>query len=143
LARWFTRKEVRFEDHISFSDNRVDMYGMPQITFHYTLSPADQRTVHAALRDMAKAAETLGGYLPGSEPQVLSRGSSLHYQGTFRMGDNPEANDSVCDPYSRVWGLDNLYLGGNGLIPTSTACNPTLTSVSLAIRACDLILKEW
>jgi pyranose oxidase len=141
--RWFTRNEVRFENHISFSDKYVDMYGMPQITFHYTLSLTDQRTVNAALQDMAKAAATLGGYLPGAEPQVLNRGSSLHHQGTFRMGEGQEENDSVCDPYSRVWGFDNLYLGGNGIIPTSTACNPTLTSVSLAIRSCDLILKEW
>lgn len=141
--RWFTRKELRFEDHISFSDKYVDLYGMPQITFHYTLSEADQHTVHAAIEDMTKAAGALGGFLPGAEPIVLASGSSLHHQGTYRMGDTPDAEDSVCDPYSKVWGMENFYLGGNGIIPTSTACNPTLTSVTLAIRACEEILKGW
>jgi pyranose oxidase len=141
--RWFTRKEVRFSDHMTFSDRYVDMYGMPQITFHYGLSEIDQSTIQAAMSDMARAGEALGAFLPGSEPQLLARGSSLHFQGTHRMGANNNEDDSVCDPYSKVWGFRNLYLGGNGIIPTSTACNPTLTSVTLAIRASDQILAEW
>jgi pyranose oxidase len=141
--RWFTRKEIRYQDRITFSDKYVDMYGMPQITFHYTLSEVDELTIQAAMSDMARAGEALGAFLPGAEPQILARGSSLHFQGTFRMGPSNNAEDSVCDPYSKVWGFQNLYLGGNGIIPTSTACNPTLTSITLALRACDQILREW
>lgn len=141
--RWFLRKELRYEDHITFSDKYTDLYGMPQITFHYTFTEADQQAINDAFNDLPKAAAALGGYLPGVEPQILPRGSSLHHQGTYRMGDTPDTSQSVCDPYSKVWGMENLYLGGNGIIPTATACNPTLTSVTLAIRACDSILKGW
>ena len=141
--RWFTRKDIRFRDHITFSDKHVDPFGMPQITFHYGLSEIDQSTIQAAMNDMVRAAEVLGAFLPGSEPQVLARGSSLHYMGTYRMGAADKDDDSVCDAYSKVWGFRNLYLGGNGIIPTSTACNPTLTSVTLAIRASDKILADW
>jgi len=66
-------------------------------------------------------------------------GSTLHFQGTYRMGED-EAT-SVTDPYSKVWGFDNLYLGGLGNIPTSLASNPTLPACALAIHAVTQIRK--
>jgi pyranose oxidase len=83
--RWFLQKEVRWQDHMTFSDTYTDLYGMPQITFKYELSEQDARNLHSAFFDMERAASALGGYLTGTPPQGLPRGSSLHYQGTYRM----------------------------------------------------------
>ena len=131
---WFLPKDVRREDRVAFSDHELDAFGMPRIRVEYALTSRDRENVEAAIEDQARGAAALGEAVPGRPPTLVPPGSSLHYQGTTRMGEADDG-ESVCDSYSRVWGFDNLFVGGNGVIPTTTASNPTVTSVALAIRA--------
>ncbi|WP_166462772.1 GMC oxidoreductase [Amycolatopsis acidicola] len=133
---WFLPKDVRFEDCVSFAGDELDAWGLPRIRISYDLTEQDRRLVELAIKEMHRGASALGDYIEDGTPSLLPSGSSLHYQGTTRMGGTDDG-ESVVDTRSRVWGLDNLYLGGNGVIPTATACNPTLTSVALATLASD------
>ncbi|HEX4530322.1 MAG TPA: GMC family oxidoreductase [Acidimicrobiia bacterium] len=70
---------------------------------------------------------TPGTIAPDIEPM------SKHWMGTARMGGDPRT--SVCDPWQRLWDVDNVVVTDSSVFPTSTGYGPTLTLVALALRA--------
>ncbi|VXB48687.1 Pyranose oxidase [Arthrobacter sp. 9V] len=129
---WFCATETVEENRVEFDENALDHYGMPRMSIQYHLTWKDLQTIEAAKESVTRAGKALGTFLDDRPPFLLPAGSSLHYQGSVRMGQYDDGR-SVCGPDSQVWGADGLYVAGNGVIPTSTACNPTLTSVALAV----------
>ena len=135
----FVPKQIQFEDRVDFSETETDWCGMPKPSLHYAMTAEDDRRFDEAKEILTGVLETIGTPL-GRGAIVMPPGSSMHYQGTVRMGI---ANDgtSVCDQDSRVWGFENLYVGGNGVIPSETAGNPTPTSVAFAVKAARAVNK--
>jgi choline dehydrogenase-like flavoprotein len=58
-----------------------------------------------------------------------------HHIGTARMSDDPKRG--VVNPQCRTHDVENLYIAGSAVFPTSGSANPTLTIVALAIRIAD------
>jgi pyranose oxidase len=128
---WFCGKDLQESDRVEFSDDETDDFGMPKPRLHYRLTERDHQNLARSRESLLRAARALGEFIP-EEPFMLSPGASLHYQGSTRMGASDDGT-SVCGPTSEVWGVSGLYVAGNNVIPTPIACNPTLTSVALAI----------
>ncbi|GHE93869.1 GMC oxidoreductase [Streptomyces fumanus] len=137
---WFCAKDITPEDRVEFSDTETDAYGLPAPRIHYRYTDADLAAIERAKRAVAEAGAAVGIPLDDS-PVLLPAGSSLHYQGTTRMGPADDGT-SVCDTHSRVWNIHGLWLAGNNVIPTATACNPTLTSVALAVRGARALVEH-
>ena len=142
MAGWGLRKEPRFEDAVTFDENELDYRGFPNITINYDITERELAEAEEAKKYQARAANALGQFIPGAgEPKLMPKGTSLHYMGTFRIGPSDDGT-SVCDSNSKVWGLNGLYLGGNGAIPTSNAVNPTLTSMAIAVRGAHALVAS-
>ncbi|MGY1701584.1 GMC oxidoreductase [Geodermatophilus sp. SYSU D00766] len=137
---WGIRKWPRAQDRLTFEDDRPDENGLPGIRIAYELTEREEADFERARKHQARAAAALGEFVDGM-PKVMPAGSSLHYMGTVRMGPADDGT-SVCDPFSRVWGVPGLVLAGNGLIPTANSMNPTLTSIALAVRGATALAAD-
>ncbi|MFF2028787.1 GMC oxidoreductase [Arthrobacter sp. NPDC058192] len=136
----FCAKDLQREDRVAFDDDARDSYGMPAMRIHYRLTERDHSVLERARQEIVRLGKAVGEPLD-ERPFVLPPGASLHYQGTTRMGEYDDGA-SVCSPDSEVWDVPGLFVAGNGVIPTATACNPTLTAVALAVRAARKIAEK-
>ena len=63
-------------------------------------------------------------------------GTGWHQMGGTRMASSPQQGS--VDANSRYYGVDNLYVAGSSIFPSSVGyANPTLTLVALALRLGD------
>ncbi|MEQ3549061.1 GMC oxidoreductase [Pseudonocardia nematodicida] len=136
---FYGAKELQFSDCVVFSESERDSFGMPAMTIHYTLTDRDRATIDLLESSATRAVAALDGELKSLV--FAPGGSSLHYQGSTRMGAADDG-ESVCDSYGRVWNVHGLTVGGNNVIPTATAANPTITSVALAVRAAQKLAER-
>ena len=60
---------------------------------------------------------------------------SNHNIGTTRMADDPR--QGVVDADGKMHYVDNFWIAGSSVFPTSGSAQPTLTIVALALRLAD------
>lgn len=127
-------------NRLIFDSENPDKLGMPAVRASIELTEGDHARVGQAIQWQYEIVRSIGEPWRGMTPMFRPLGSSLHLMGTYRMGDDPAT--SVTDRDSRVWGQDNLYLAGNGLLRSRNSCNPTLTTVAVALAAASAILGD-
>jgi choline dehydrogenase-like flavoprotein len=115
-----------------------DELGTPRVMIDWRYSALDLKTVRESVRLFAQDIQRCGvgrfEYDAESiESEMLRYGAyGGHHLGTTRMGD--DVRTSVVDRNCRIHGVDNLYVAGGAVFPTSSQANPTLTIVALAAR---------
>ncbi|KAJ7107339.1 putative pyranose oxidase [Mycena epipterygia] len=137
--RFFGMEEGVSQNRMVFHKSVRDAYGMPQPTFEYTPTTKSADDTQRMMNDMTDVANKLGVYLPGKH---ILPGLALHLGGTTRLGLGKDIDTTVANFNSQVWNFSNLFVGGNGTIPTPFGANPTLTSMCLALRSAYKIAES-
>jgi choline dehydrogenase-like flavoprotein len=118
--------------------NERDELGLPRLLVDWRYTPGDIATVRESValfaQDIARSRIGVFEYDPATIELEMARYGAYggHHLGTARMGSDPRS--SVVDAECRVHGLDNLFVAGGAVFPTSSQANPTLTIVALAAR---------
>jgi choline dehydrogenase-like flavoprotein len=130
---------------VTLSDQR-DALGQNRIAIDWRTGAAEKRTVRRALELVADEFGRLGlgrvriSAMPDGDAWPPTMRGSRHHMGTTRMSDNPRTG--VVDAACRVHGVDNLYIAGSSVFPSSGFANPTLTIVALALRLGDEVRRR-
>jgi choline dehydrogenase-like flavoprotein len=134
----FVEMEPRPENRITLTDDR-DALDMPVPRVVHQLSQRDLQSLHCLQEQIAADLETMGcGHeLVGTTEELANAEwvDSYHYLGTTRMGAKLE--HSVVNSDLRVHTVNNLYVAGGSVFPTSGCANPTMTIVALSIRLAE------
>jgi choline dehydrogenase-like flavoprotein len=115
-----------------------DAFGLRRVTVDWRLTDEDQRGIETANRLLEEELLRSGF---GTVKHVIAKDAAgwpvdlqgdQHHMGTTRMHREPK--HGVVDENCRVHGVENLYVAGSSVFPTSGTFNPTLTIIALALR---------
>jgi len=133
--------EARYDNRVELDPLIRDEYGVPLIRIHFSFSKID----HVVIRQMQEGLRQVGNALQASpategpsETDPIIEGN--HTTGTCRMGIDPDT--SATDPYGQIHGVSGLYVADNSVMPSNGTANPTLTTVALAIRTADHLIRQ-
>ncbi|MES9877341.1 MAG: GMC family oxidoreductase [Candidatus Sedimenticola sp. 1PA] len=132
------------ESRVTLTEEK-DALGINKVKVDWRLTEFDKRSMEESLKIFAAEAGRLGWgrvkNLLGDDPAWADnmRGGP-HHMGTTRMHESP--GEGVVDSNCRVHGIDNLYLAGSSVFPTSSCAMPTLTITALAVRLADHLKEE-
>jgi choline dehydrogenase-like flavoprotein len=136
------------DSRVRLGDAR-DGLGVPRIVLDWRLSELDRRTLGVMAERLDRALQDSGtGRVQAAEwltrrdggwefDPLISRHpiGGFHHMGTTRMADSPRAG--VVDRDCRVHDMDNLWVAGSSVFPTSGWANPTLSIIALSMRLAD------
>ncbi len=125
------------EKWVGLSERR-DRFGDPFAHVRYVPEDFDHETYRFAREVFDRFASSTGAAEAHLDEEA-SFTSASHHMGTCRMGR--DVRDSVVDSFGRVHGLSNLFVAGGSAFVGTSAVNPTLTMVALAVRTAESILQ--
>lgn len=133
-----------YESRVTLDESSKDDFGMPRLDVQICFSEIDFRTIRTFISIFKERLESSGlGYFQMSKDEEdalkhaesQSFNSNSHNIGTTRMSHDPI--HGVVDSNCKVFDVDNLYLAGSSVFPTSSHANPTLMIIALALRLAD------
>lgn len=128
------------DSRILLTDDK-DRFGVPKLRIDWRVCAQDMESIIASyghIRSIfadTKVASVAyeNEALESSARRAMPVGG--HHIGAARMSDDP--HKGVVNPQCRAHDVENLYIAGSAVFPTSGSANPTLTIVALAIRIAD------
>lgn len=125
--------------------DELDDIGVRKAVLHWELNDLDFHTFRRSQQVLVDEFTRLGLArfdAPDLTADMVKQGVKGHYHhiGTTRMSSDPR--NGVVDANCRVHGIDNLYVCGSGIFPTSGYSGPTMMIFAFAMRLADHLVAQ-
>lgn len=126
--------------------SQIDVLGMPKLRVDWRYSQSDIESLGRTLDLISEEIELAGVgrfvYQRETLEEDLTRFGAYggHHIGTTRMGGDERT--SVVNSDCQVHSVNNLYIAGSAVFPTSSQANPTLTLIALALRLGNTLARR-
>jgi len=127
----FMEEKGKYENRLEIVKGK-DRFGLPLMTVNFNRTDEEIANTQDRLDLMKPVIEAMGlkiVYAKTEDP------GGHHTTGTCRMANT--ADQGITDQNLKVHDIDNLYLCSNGVFPSGSAVNPTLTLTALCMRLTD------
>ena len=119
-----------------------DRLGMPRIYVDWKTNELDLYTIEKSLEIIGEELDRKRfGCMQFDASSIQPVPQGGHHLGTTRM--TSDIKEGVVDKDCRVHGVDNLFIAGSSVFPTSSHANPTLTIVALAMRLASYLEHQF
>jgi choline dehydrogenase-like flavoprotein len=136
----YGERPARFENHVSINKDVKDAWGIPVL--HVDVKDGDDE--HNMAKDAVSVCEEI---FTEAKWDIISKterffppGYSIHEVGTARMGDDPKK--SVLNKWNQTHDIKNLLVVDGACFVTCGWQNPTMTIVSISMRAAEHLAEE-
>jgi len=129
------------ESRVTLS-RHLDPIGMPRAALNWAVADRDfdaLTQLSILVADLVQS-RAIGRFAVPFERSTAPINWGFHHMGTTRMHSDP--TQGVVDEFGRVHEMENLYVAGSSVFPTSGVSNPTLTAVALSLRLADHIAEK-
>lgn len=133
------------DSRISLASGDRDRLGMPRVRLDMRHQESELDSLEGSIAMLARELGRLGiGRVQWSgtrdDWKASMKSLSRHHMGATRMAASP--SDGVVNEHGRVHGVDNLFIAGSSVFPTSGIMNPTLTLLALGFRMGDRLIAR-
>ena len=128
--------EPVYENKVGLAEDDTDRFGMPLARVTYTLNDNGLK-LWDYVRDLGiEVMEAAGATVAWAG----ERGGQ-HIMGGTIMGNDPKT--SVLNGNAQSHDVSNLFCGGPGVFPTSSAVNSTFTVHAVALKSAQFMVDNW
>lgn len=132
---------ARRENHVAIDPTLKDAWGIPSLKIDIAYGDNEReltKDVIECAHEMFHAAKV---ELISENREMFPPGHSIHEVGTARMGNDPKT--SVLNKWNQAHDVKNLLVVDGSCFVSSGCVNPTLTILSLAMRASEYAVEQF